>query len=66
MDKIIIKSVVKQPDEKYKINFTATFPDDSHFEGFVFIDESTFETANVASMRQTVADKFNAHLGGDN
>lgn len=66
MDKIIIKSVVKQPDEKYKINFTATFPDDSHFEGFVFIYEATFETASVASMRQTVVDKFNAHLGGNN
>lgn len=62
MDKIIIKSVVKQPDEKYKINFTATFPDDSHFEGFVFIDESTFETTSVATMRQTVVHRFSENL----
>lgn len=66
MNNLVIKTVAKQPDEKYKISFTSTSADDSHVSGHIFVTSAEFEELTVADMKRLVADTLVRNFEGGN
>lgn len=62
MENINITTVSVQPDNVYKINFSATYESASHIEGFVLMKTEDYRSKTgdqqVAFIKQTITDNL--------
>ena len=49
---------------KRKIGYTGSFPDGTHTEGFVLLNEEDFLKTNFSDLKNTVGNKLIENLGG--
>lgn len=66
MENINITTVSVQPDNVYKINFSATYESASHIEGFVLMKTEDYRSKTgdqqVAFIKQTITDNFSGKI----
>ncbi|MCC6118019.1 hypothetical protein LA430_16230 [Lactiplantibacillus plantarum] len=66
MENINITTVSVQPDNVYKINFSATYESASHIEGFVLMTATDYRSKTgdqqVAFIKQTITDNLSGTI----
>ncbi|ALG27059.1 hypothetical protein AN634_14260 [Lactiplantibacillus plantarum] len=66
MENINITTVSVQPDNVYKINFSATYESASHIEGFVLMKTEDYRSKTgdqqVAFIKQTINDNLSGKI----
>ncbi|MCG0611568.1 hypothetical protein IMAU80188_01335 [Lactiplantibacillus plantarum] len=66
MENINITTVSVQPDNVYKINFSATYESASHIEGFVLMKMEDYRSKTgdqqVAFIKQTITDNLSGKI----
>lgn len=66
MENINITTVSVQPDNVYKINFSATYESASHIEGFVLMSTTDYRSKTgdqqVAFIKQTITDNLSGKI----
>ena len=66
MENINITTVSVQPDNVYKINFSATYESASHIEGFVLMSSTDYRSKTgdqqVEFIKQTITDNLSGKI----
>ncbi|WP_461199376.1 hypothetical protein [Enterococcus sp. N249-2] len=58
MEYLIINTSARQPDDKYKITYTATTPDGTHIDGSILVTEIEFMDMTAKNMKEEVSKRL--------